>query len=265
MRKTGIVFSVMLVCGAATAEPLADAQKLWEQKNFSAAYAAFSVLAERGNADAQLQLGEMIGFGEGTREDSALAADWLKKAQAGGNPEAAASLALVRERAARKPEIARYADSFDGAALAYDKYQCVRPAIPALSTKNSEIADVNAGVNAWSACYGRFARALNQALPATRTIPADILKLMSNAEFVKADAAINSAYEKIAADAQKIANQVSADNAAWKAATEQYVVQNNAKVNDTVIKTKAEYDQIQREAAEEVTRRRIYAQGRKKS
>lgn len=266
MRTCGIAMGLMMtMCGWVHADPLADAQKLWDQKQFGAAYAAFSPLAAGGNAAAQLQLGEMIGFGEGTAEDAALAATWLAKAQAAGHPEAAASLALVRERAARKADIARYTRAFDGAALSYEHYRCARPAIPALSTKNDEIVAINAGINNWTACYGRFAAALNAALPATNTIPPDILKLMNQAEFSEADAAIGRAYTKIAADAQKIADQLARDNLAWKTATEDYVRKNNAKTADALVKTENEYELIRREAEQEKARRRSYAQDSKKN
>ena len=227
MKKWMLTTCALLCLGPVRADELADAQLLWEKRDFARAFQSFSVLAKAGNSAAQLQLGEMYGFGEGTPEDAGQAAYWLNQAAAAGSPEAAASLALVRERGAHRTEIAYYVSNFDGAALSYAKQGCLRPVFPARSTTNAEIEAVNGVARAWRDCYGRFAAALNGALPATNTIPPALLKLMNNDEFKRAEQLIGATYTRIAADAQTIADQIGTENEAWKRATEEYVATNN--------------------------------------
>lgn|GEM_PF-644304 len=255
MKKLALAVCLLLTFGRAGADELADAQTLWETKDFIHAFQGFTRLANAGNAAAQLQLGEMYGFGEGTPEDASKAVYWLKQAAEHGNREAPQSLALLQERGARKAEIAYYTTHFDGAAVAYDKFACVRPTIPAVSTKNAEIVSVNAGINAWSECYGRFVRNLNGALPAEKTIPADILKLMSNEEFIRAGLQINAKYSAIAGAAQKIADQIGVESGAWKTATEKFVAENNAKVLAQKTANAANYDQFAREVQDNLQRK----------
>ncbi len=192
----------------------------------------------------------MYGFGEGTAEDAGKAAYWLGKAAAAGNQEAPRSLALVQERAARKTEIAYYVAHFDGAAVAYAKYACARPAFPAVSTKNADIEAVNAAVRAWRDCYGRFADGLNGAMPVTKTIPPGLLKLMNNEEFVSAGALISATYSRIGADARRVAEQILAENEAWKGATDAYVAKNNQQLQAKLGTDALLYQRNQRELEE---------------
>ncbi|MDC8757253.1 hypothetical protein [Janthinobacterium fluminis] len=250
MSKLSLAFYLCAACGPALADELADAQKLWDNKEFVRAFQGFSALAKAGHSAAQLQLGEMYGFGEGTPEDAGKAADWLNLAAAAGNREAPLALALVRERAARKNEIDYYVAHFDGAAVSYASHACVRPVIPAVSTSNGDIQATNAAVGAWRDCYGRFAAALNGAMPVTNTIPAGLLKLMNNDEFVRAGARISTTYARIAAEAQQIADQIVAENAAWKRATDAYVEKNNQELHSRLGQEAAVYERNQRDAAE---------------
>jgi TPR repeat protein len=55
-------------CGIASADELSDGIKAWERQDYAQAQQIFSKLAKAGNAEAQRQLGEMIGFGEGVPE-----------------------------------------------------------------------------------------------------------------------------------------------------------------------------------------------------
>ncbi|MDN2711669.1 MULTISPECIES: tetratricopeptide repeat protein [unclassified Janthinobacterium] len=246
MKKITLSFCLMMAFGAAYADELADAQKAWEAKDFSTAFQKFTKLANQGNSAAQLQLGEMYGFGEGTTEDAAQARHWLKQAAASGNPEAAASLELVQQRSARKADIAYYTTNFDGAAAAYGKFNCTQPVIPKVSTKNEEINSVNAAVNAWVDCYGRFVKNLNAAMPVTNTIPPDIIKLMNNEEFVRADALISKTYQGIASDGQTVADVIIADNIRWKKDTEEFVSNSNEQHKAQLLKLENDNDQESR-------------------
>ena len=227
MKKIRLGLCLMAAFSVAHADELVDAQKAWDAKDFSTAFQLFTKLANQGNGVAQLQLGEMYGFGEGTPENAELAARWLERAVAAGTPDAAASLELVQQRKARKAEITYYTTNFSGANVAYDKFKCVNPVIPKVSTTNEDIASVNAAVNSWSECYGRFVKNMNGAIPVKNTIPVDVLNLMSQAEFQQADVLMSATYEKIASDAKKIADGIMLDNARWKAETEEYVSNSN--------------------------------------
>lgn len=250
MKTLPLALLLCVACAPAAAADLAEAQKLWDNKEFTRAFQGFSELAGTGNSAAQLQLGEMYGFGEGTAEDVGKAAYWLGKAAAAGNPEAPQLLALVQERAARKTEIAYYVAHFDGAAVAYAKYACGRPAFPAVSTNNADIGAVNAAVRAWHDCYGRFADGLNDAMPITKTIPPGLLKLMNNAEFVSAGALISATYTRIGADAQRVAEQILAESEAWKEATDAYVAKSNQQLQAKLGADALLYQRNQRELEE---------------
>lgn len=229
MKKTGLMLAFVLVQCMAQADELGEAQKLWDQKNFTAAFQAFSKLAQSGNPAAQLQLGEMYGFGEGTVEDIGQATRWLEQAAKAGNKEAPASLELVRKRAAHKADIQWYVQEFDGADARYEKFACAAPVVPPLSKTNPEIQAVNAAVQAWTACYGRFAANLNAKAPVQNTIPSKVLDLMNNDEFTRASAHIGKVYTAIADQAQLSADNVTKTVAAWRQATEQYVTDYNKK------------------------------------
>lgn len=259
-----LLLALLMVPLTAAADALADAQQAWQRKDYPAALQGFSALAKAGNGPAQLQLGEMLGFGEGTQEDPVQAEHWLRQAAANGVPDAAASLALVRERQARKGEIAYYTEHFDGAGRAYSLYGCARPAIPAYSATNAEIAAVNQAVNGWASCHGRFVTDLNKALPPVNTIPPGVLKLMSNAEYQQSAAQIEKVYQQFAVDAQRIAEQVESDNKTWKTATEKYVADNNEKVAGKAASDKVRFDRFNLEQQDAVQRRIDAAKGVRK-
>ncbi|MGX9784381.1 tetratricopeptide repeat protein [Janthinobacterium lividum] len=230
MKKLTLVMLLLAGFGAVHADELSDAQKLWENKDFYKSFQIFNKLAEAGNVNAQLQLGEMYGFGEGTAEDTEKAAYWLKQAAAKGHPEAAASLALVQERKAHHVDIAYYTTSFDGGSAAYSRYGCERPQIPAKSTSNEDIRKVNAKINTWTECYGRFIVNLRSVAPADKTIKPEILKLMNNEEFNRSAALINKVYGNILAEAAAIEQNISNESSAWKKSTELYAAEYDKKL-----------------------------------
>jgi hypothetical protein len=205
--------------GAVQGADLETAQKQWDNREFAEAFRNFKILAEAGQPAAQLQLGEMYGFGEGTAEDPRQAEFWLNKALAGGQTDARDSLALVRERQRLKNDIAAYTSDFTGAQLAYGSYGCARPVIPAKSTTNADIARTNDAIGKWRECYGTFVTRLNGALPVTNTIPPDVVKLMNHEEFQRASKLIESVYQRLASEGQAVADQVISENKAWAAGT----------------------------------------------
>lgn len=198
-------YVVLLAClpMSALADELADAQKLWENKQFTAAFSAFTRLATAGNAGAQLQLGEMYGFGEGTAEDLAQARHWLDKAARAGHPEATSSLALVNQRAARKNDIAYYIGKFDGGGARFENFQCKQPALPQYSSDRNEIKAVNESITQWRSCYETFANNLERVAAPAKTIPADVISLMNNDEYQQASRHIGKIYTDIGNAAAK--------------------------------------------------------------
>jgi hypothetical protein len=248
MKKQLLVILLAACCGLAHADEYGDAIKAWENKDFAKALPVFTKLANAGNPAAQLQLGEMYGFGEGVPEDMNLANSWLKMAQANGNRDAAASIALMQERSRLKPEIVRHTTSFEGGDVKFSNFNCVRPVIPAQSSTNAEIKKVTEAVNAWMACYGRFAETLNQSLPPGKKIPAEVSKVMNAAEYALASGLMDKSYALIAATAQRDAEQIVAERDAWTAKTGEFVAKNNAEAAQNLARYEA--NKLNREAEE---------------
>ncbi len=262
------LFSLALIFGClsapAFADELTDAQKLWDSKQFSAAFAAFSKLAAAGNANAQLQLGEMYGFGEGTPEDLGQARSWLDKAAKAGHPEAANSLALVEQRAARKADIAYYVSKFDGGSARYERFNCKRPELPDVSTSRSAIKKVNESIKDWRTCYEGFADNLNRVATPQQTIPADVLNVMNNEEFKQASQHIAKTYEDISNNAQKEGEEFYKNINNWMTRTTAYL-EKSRESNDPDVQrlmaenqvfSKSNLEVIQSKPASNTTRRK---------
>ena len=233
---------------AARADDLADGMKAWEKRDFAQAQQIYSRLAGAGNVQAQLLLGELYGFGEGVPEDLALAEKWIGKAQAGGNPDAAASLANMRQRAARKADIARYVSGYDGADVALSKFGCVSPVFPDVSRSKAQIKEVDASTQTWRACYSRFAANLAAQLPAGRAIPEDVSGLMSLGELDRARAAMDKAYAQAASVASAEAKAILAAYDGWYARTEKLGLAMEMKTRDDSSRRQNELDETQRRA-----------------
>lgn len=227
-QQVWLALAIALSTGAVQAADLATAQKQWDNKQFDEAFRNFKVLAEQGNPAAQLQLGEMYGFGEGTSEDVGQAEVWLQKAAAAGQADAKESLVLVRERQKHKDDIASYTRNFTGAQLAYPTYKCVRPVIPAASKTNEDVKKTNEAINTWTECYKTFVTRLNGALPVTNTIPPDIIRLMNNDEFQQASKLIENTLVRLAAEGQTVADQVAVESKTWTTNTIAFAGQTKA-------------------------------------
>ncbi len=221
MKRYQVAIVLALACAVARADQLQDGLKAWEAKDFATAHKIFSTLAAAGDSEAQRQLGEMTGFGEGSPEDLAQARRWLELSRAHGNKDAAASLALVEQRAAHKADIARYTTQYDGAELSLARFDCGTLDIPAISRTKSKIIEVNGQIAQWYECYGKFAKNLNAQFPVGKAIPQDIAQLMNGAEFEQARARMDKAYASVAADGKRAADQVGAAEGKWIEASQQ--------------------------------------------
>ena len=251
------MIAVALLCTFAMgvrADELADGMKAWEKRDFAQAQQIYSKLANAGNVQAQLLLGELYGFGEGVPEDLAQAEKWIAKAQAGGNPDAAASLVNMRQRAARKADIARYVSGYDGADVALSKFNCVKPAYPDVSRSKAQIKEVEAATKAWRACYDRFAANLESKLPAGKAIPEDVSGMMSLMELDQARSAMDKAYAQAASVASAEAKEIMAGYDGWYARTEKVGIAMDQKTKYDSSRRQTELDETTRRAREAAQR-----------
>lgn len=248
MNKLVAILLLSMLSAAAAADQLADGVKAWETQDFAKARQIFTKLANEGNPGAQLLLGEMYGFGEGAPEDLALAEKWLGQAQAKGNKDAAAALLTVRERNARKADIARYVGGFDGADLTLAKFGCVAPVLPEVSKTQKEIKAVNADIQQWRDCYQRFGAHLAGQLPAGKAIPPDVAKLMNLVELGRARGAMDQAYAAAAERASAEARTIISANDGWFARTQLYVTSMEKQLRDESDRRQRELDDTQQRA-----------------
>jgi TPR repeat protein len=218
MKRWICIWLCLTVCATARADELATGIKAWEQRDFATAQTIFTKLANAGNPEAQLLLGEMYGYGEGVPEDAAQAERLLGQARAGGNKDAAESLNNVRQRAQRKEAIAGYlADS--GGAPTLAQFGCVMPVFPEASKTQLEIKAVLAKSAEWRGCYERFAAQLAQS-PAKP--PAELAKLMNLVELERAGRAREQALAGAASAASAEAAAFGRASDGWYARTKQY-------------------------------------------
>jgi TPR repeat protein len=101
-------------CSVATAGPFEDASAAYERAEYATALRLFRPLAEQGNAEAQLQIGEMYQqggrlfysppSGEEVAQDDAEAAKWFRRAADQGHPAAQYSLGRIYEFGAGVPK-----------------------------------------------------------------------------------------------------------------------------------------------------------------
>jgi TPR repeat protein len=229
MKKYLFCLSLML-CGAAHADGIADANALFAKKSYSQAMQAYTKLANAGNAEAQLHLGEMYLYGEAGAVDLAKAEGWFRKSAAKGNKTAIAALDMMKRREERRADIEYWTSKYDGSELKSGKFRCVAPRIPAMSKQNDEIDAVGAKVAAWQECYNAYVENLNKSSPLTKLIPKDISDLLTKDENEKATAHLAQVHANLAEEAKVSSKLFLADLASWRAATDKYVTEHNEMV-----------------------------------
>jgi hypothetical protein len=222
----------LLLAGAVHAGDLADANALFAKKAYPQALQLYTKLANAGNVEAQQHLGEMYWYGEAGAVDDARAEAWFRKAAAKGNAVAVASLDVMKQRVARRAEIDHWIGKYDGSDLKSGQLRCPAPRIPAMSKLNDEIDRVAGAMSAWQECYNRFVVNLNEASPLTKRIPPDVARLMNKDETERARVYLEQVHANVAEDARVSSKLVLADFAAWRSATEAYVAEHNAIVNN---------------------------------
>jgi TPR repeat protein len=222
----------LLLCGAVHADDLADANALFAKKSYPQALQIYAKLANGGNAEAQLHMGEMYLYGEAGTVDLTKAEAWFKKSAAKGNKTAIAALEMMRQRELHKAELAFWMSGYDGAELTSGQYRCPVPRVPAMSKQNDEIAAIGAKVDKWKACYNAFVENLNGATPLTSRIPKEVADLMTKEEMATATTHLAQVYTRIIEDARVSSKLFLADFTAWRDATDAYVAENNRIVED---------------------------------
>jgi len=228
--KTKLFLASLLLCGAAFAGELEDANALFQKKDYAGALKIYTKLANAGNPEAQQALGQMYWYGEAGQVDEARAEALFRKAAAKGNKVAVASLDLMDQRVKRRKEIDYWIGGYDGEDLKSGEFRCVAPRIPAMSKVNADIDRIGAAVTTWQECYNKFVTNLNAAMPLTKRIPADIQKLMNKEEMEKSTAYLTQLQENLSEEAKVSSKLVLADFAAWRSATEAYVAEHNKMV-----------------------------------
>ncbi|NML62345.1 sel1 repeat family protein [Massilia sp. RP-1-19] len=229
MKKYLFVLS-LLVCGAAYADPIADANALFAKKSYPQAIQAYTKLANAGNAEAQLHLGEMHLYGEAGAVDLEKAETWFRKSAAKGNKTAIAALEMMKRRETRRADIEYWTSKYDGTELKSGKFRCSAPRIPALSKQNDEIDVVGARMAAWQECYNGFVQNLNDSSPLTKLIPKDIADLLTRDENEQAAKHLAQVQVNLAEEARVSSKMVLADFAVWRDATDKYVTEHNQMV-----------------------------------
>lgn len=101
-RVTFLVYAVIAGLSLLAFWPLIETERetsrgreAAERGDFTAAYAAWRPLAERGDADAQFRIGVLLDQGLGVREDPFAAADWYRQAAEQGVHAAQVNLGLM--------------------------------------------------------------------------------------------------------------------------------------------------------------------------
>ena len=222
----------LLVGGVAHADELADANALFAKKAYPQALQLYTKLANAGNAEAQLHMGEMYLYGEAGAIDLVKADAWFRKSAAKGNKTAIGALDMMKRRDLRKDDMAYWIAQYDGADLRSGEFRCPAPRIPPMSKQNDEIASVTEKVAVWQECYNAFVRKLNASSPLTKRIPQDIADLLTKDEAEQSRLHLEEVYARVAEDAKISAKLVLADFAAWRDATDAYVAEHNRMVKD---------------------------------
>ncbi|HZV64174.1 MAG TPA: sel1 repeat family protein [Telluria sp.] len=225
--KTCLFCLSLLLGSSAFADELADANALFARKAYPQALQLYTKLANAGNVEAQRHLGEMYWYGEAGAIDNAKADTWFRKAAAKGDKVAVAALDVMQQRQARRADIDYWMSKYDGADLKSGQFRCPAPRIPAISKLNDEIKRVTEAMQGWQDCYNAFVVNLNNNAPLTKRMPADIAKLMNEAEMTQATAYLTDLHQRLAEDARISAKLVLADFGVWRDATEAYIAEHN--------------------------------------
>ena len=235
MRHLIAAIALLASAGAVCADELADAASALNAKNYAVAVASYTKLANAGNAEAALRLGEMYWYGEGVPVDRAKGDALFAKAAAAGSEAAAANLKLSSQRQARLADISYWTSGYNGAELTAGKFNCVAPVFPQYSESKRAINIVSASYASYIACYNAFVDNLGAAMPAGSRSPEDVALLMREEELNQARAHLGKVYGAAAARGKAAADQTTAQNAAWTKATEDFLVAQKLRADTYIV------------------------------
>lgn len=246
--KRFVLIALLAAAGLARADDLGEANRLLAAKSYDKALPIYQRLAEAGNPEAQMRLGEMYWFGDGTAPDLAKARQWFERSAAKGNADAAASLASLKRRETHGGEIVYWTSKYQGEDMVSGKFACTPPELPALSKTKSEIKSTARKIEEYRACYNGFVDNLNDAMPAGKRIPAEVVDMMTPAEGARAQRHLDGIYRGLAEKAKAQAAEFNAREAAWTKATETFV-QNEARYSDVTADNIGRMQQLGRDRA----------------
>jgi len=93
----GTVFVALAICGSARAGPYEDADAAYQRRDFATALRLMRPLAEEGNAEAQINLGNMYFDGNGVPQDYREGVKWYQLAADKGSADAQIALGFLYE------------------------------------------------------------------------------------------------------------------------------------------------------------------------
>ncbi|HPF46303.1 MAG: sel1 repeat family protein [Alphaproteobacteria bacterium] len=98
MTRFFLIFSMIATLFAATANAdNAKGEEAYANGDYALALKEFSAAAEKGDMNAQYNLGVMYEHGNGVEQSDKKAAEWYQKAADNGHPEAPMALQLLYE------------------------------------------------------------------------------------------------------------------------------------------------------------------------
>jgi hypothetical protein len=245
----------MLAGGAALAEDLNEVNKLLDAKSYPQAMAMLTRLADAGNPSAQLRLGQMYWYGEGTAVDRVKADALFARAAAAGNKDAAGALGLTAARQQHMADIEYWTVKYDGADLSSGPFNCTAPAVPERSTSNESIKTINDAVNGWKACYNGFVRNIGDAMPPGRRIPSEVADVMTDGEMERAKAHLGEVLGRVAADAKASADRTLAAYDNWQKGTHAFAREQNAVLAAQLKQQQVEMENARRFKTEDIAAR----------
>lgn len=136
--SAALCLALFLISGFAYADDISltrEANSALAHKDYSGAFSKFSVLAQRGNAEAQFNVGAFYLNGQGVQKDEKQAIEWFAKSAARGNARA---LQVLQSAAAKGNESAKNALNAIQQPTASAQPQTRAPSQQALSVPGDE-------------------------------------------------------------------------------------------------------------------------------
>ena len=95
MVASALLALILLVVSAVGAQTFEEASAAYNRGDYAVAFESFSILAEQGDARAQVNLGFMYADGKGVPQDDAEAVRWYRRAAEQGDARAQVSLGYM--------------------------------------------------------------------------------------------------------------------------------------------------------------------------